>query len=258
MTVESSSGENRAEPLDRSPLRRMVRLKSPPLVKSADFMCFTDSSESSSSMTGDTAETVVVHPVDKSGVMKMGVGSGKVANGKGGDFKLSVAKGGEDKRGEVGVVCANEGAKKMSGSPNMGKPNVNKCDNREVAKGALLVEVGAMSHVAAVKSIIRELSGLIFGGKNFDVGTTKGQMMTVITDNAHLRGPNHVPPIVWVRGLPGGFRVFLYLRVDAVIVVKEPNYDCVIVDSSQFCVCVSIWYLVEYLLLAFIVNLMSP
>ncbi len=43
-----------------------------------------------------------------------------------------------------------------------------------------------------------------------------------------------------VRGLPGGFRVFTDLRRNAAIVVNNPSYDCVVLDSSQLGVCVSI------------------
>ena len=42
-----------------------------------------------------------------------------------------------------------------------------------------------------------------------------------------------------VRGLPGSFKVFTDLGANAAIVVSDPNYDCVVVDSSQLGVCVA-------------------
>lgn len=67
-----------------------------------------------------------------------------------------------------------------------------------------------------------------------------------------------MPPIVWC-GAACGFQGLLDLGVNAGIVVSEPSYDCVVIDSSKFGVCVSIeGGLVEYLLLVIIVNLVSP
>ncbi|XP_069968887.1 mitotic apparatus protein p62-like [Bactrocera oleae] len=108
MVVEVSSGEDSAEPIDGSPLRRKVRLRSPPLVKSEGFVRFTDSCEcsSSSSETGDTTVTIK----------------------KGGDAKLSVAKSGDVKAGKS-VARVNEGGKKISVSSNMEKKKDNKGGN---------------------------------------------------------------------------------------------------------------------------------
>lgn len=156
MVVEASSGEDSAvSPTDGSPLRRKVRLRSPPLAKSGGFVRFTDSSESSSSSseTGDTTDTVK----------------------KGGDAKMSVDKGGEVKAGR-GVGRVNEGGKEIGVSSNMVKKKNNKGGNREFAKGAVAVGGSAVSHVAAVKRITGELSGLVFGDKKFELETVKGLM----------------------------------------------------------------------------------
>ncbi|XP_049302986.1 dermokine-like [Bactrocera dorsalis] len=80
---------------------------------------------------------------------------------------------------------------------------------REYSRGAAVVGGGAVSHVAAAKRITGELNELVFEAGNFDVGTAKGLvelaskyealLMTVITENAHLRGQ-----VEALRGSCGG------------------------------------------------------
>ena len=43
-----------------------------------------------------------------------------------------------------------------------------------------------------------------------------------------------------VRGLPGSFKVFTDLGANAAIVASDPNYNCVVVESSQLGVCVAV------------------
>ncbi|XP_050338238.1 uncharacterized protein C11orf24-like [Bactrocera neohumeralis] len=69
---------------------------------------------------------------------------------------------------------------------------------REYSRGEVFVGGGAVGHVAAAKRITGELNELVFEAKSFDKGTAKGLvelaskyealLMTVITENAHLRG----------------------------------------------------------------------
>nr|AMS38360.1 hypothetical protein [Bactrocera tryoni] len=93
-----------------------------------------------------------------------------------------------------GVGVAKEGAAKVVTRVASG----NKEGTRALPRGAVVVGGGAVSHVAAAKRITGELNELVFEAKNFDAGTAKGLMelaskyeallMTVITENAHLRG----------------------------------------------------------------------
>ncbi|XP_039967785.1 uncharacterized transmembrane protein DDB_G0289901-like [Bactrocera tryoni] len=93
-----------------------------------------------------------------------------------------------------GVGVAKEGAAKVVTRVASG----NKEGTRALPRGAVVVGGGAVSHVAAAKRITGELNELVFEAKGFERETAKGLLelaskyeallMTVITENAHLRG----------------------------------------------------------------------